>query len=302
MPLEMFAVQNVEMFAVQSLPMKLPWLETFMPCRTLLSCARPCLPVPWHSVSVTFCLVTSVCHALPWRSVPVPSFSVPFHALTDPVLSCPPCPDEADEASDDASVQPLPSPTSGLCPAQPLASVKHSLWPLPSAASVQPSLWPLSSAAPGLCPAQPLFYAPALPLFLGPAGPSFCFSPQFSLYFLTHPSLSFLPQLDPAQIPAAHVHLHKVSSNTFIKYLQTRLHLQKPYPYHALPCPCLDSHLIWAANQKSLANNDIIKYFLVAKSLQKYGQDPIIKPASGRGNPISWFKRQLKNYKRKWYN
>jgi hypothetical protein len=45
--------------------------------------------------------------------------------------------------------------------------------------------------------------------------------------------------------------------------------------------------LIWAANQKSLANNDIIKYFLVAKSLQKYGQDPIIKPASGRGNPIS---------------
>jgi hypothetical protein len=222
--------------------------------------------------------VTSVCHALPWRSVPVPSFSVPFHALNDPVLSCSPCPDEADEASDDASVQPLPSPisglcpaqplasvqpslwplsstasglcpaqplsspASGLCPAQPLASVQPSLWPLPSAASVQPSLWPLSSAAPGLCPAQPLFYAPALPLFLGPTGPSFCFSPQFSLYFLPHPSLSFLPQLDPAQIPAAHVHLHKVSSNTFIKYLQTRLHLQEPYPYHALPCPCLDSH------------------------------------------------------------
>jgi hypothetical protein len=167
--------------------------------------------------------------------------------------------------------QPLASAQRSLCPAQPLASVQPSLWPLPSAASVQPSLCPLSSAAPGLCPAQPLF--------LGPARPSLCFLPQ--------PSLSFLPQLDLAQIPAAHVHLHKVSSNTFIKYLQTHVHLQEPYPYHALPCPCLDSHLIWAANQKSLANSDIIKSFLVAKSLQKYGLDPIIKPASGRGNPIS---------------
>jgi hypothetical protein len=45
--------------------------------------------------------------------------------------------------------------------------------------------------------------------------------------------------------------------------------------------------LIWAANQKSLANSDIIKYFLVAESIQKYEEVPIIKPAHRIGNPIS---------------
>ena len=45
--------------------------------------------------------------------------------------------------------------------------------------------------------------------------------------------------------------------------------------------------MIWAATQKSLANSDIIKYFLVAESIQKYEVVPIMRPANGIGKPIS---------------
>ena len=45
--------------------------------------------------------------------------------------------------------------------------------------------------------------------------------------------------------------------------------------------------LIWASTQKSLANSDIIKYFLVAESIQKYEEVPIMRPANGIGKPIS---------------
>jgi hypothetical protein len=110
-------------------------------------------------------------------------------------------------------VEPLSSPTSGLCRAQPLASVEPNLWPLSSPtsglcpalhpASVQPCIRPLASVQPNLWPLS---------------SPTSAFLPQ--------PSACFLPHLGPAQIPAAHVSLRK--------YLRT------PWPdFHAIPCRTL---------------------------------------------------------------
>jgi hypothetical protein len=61
-----------------------PYLSLKASVRAFLSVPfYPCLPV--HDFqSVTFC-----------------SVALPIHALTDPVLSCPPCPGGADEAGDE---------------------------------------------------------------------------------------------------------------------------------------------------------------------------------------------------------